>query len=69
VDKNQRKCATPFSLPMTVAKDLDSWFNLDQPLFWLGKRKPAWQQKTSDCLNVATTKEAPSAKFGVASQI
>jgi hypothetical protein len=69
VDKNQRKCATPLSLPMTVAKNLDPRLNLDQPLFWLGKRKPAWQQKTSDCLNVAATKEAPGAKFGVASQI
>jgi hypothetical protein len=69
VEENDAECGPAVSLPMTVTKNLDAWFNLDQPLFWLGKRKPAWQQKTSDCLNVATTKEAPSAKFGVASQI
>jgi hypothetical protein len=69
VYENDGQCGPSISLPMTVAKHLDSGFNLDQSLFRRGERKLAWQQKAGDGLNVAATKETPGPKFDVTLQV
>lgn len=54
---------------MTMAKNLNAWLNLNQPLFGIRQKKTAGQQKAGDGLHMATAQEAPRSKFNVTLQI